>query len=178
MEEQPGNRKTYIVAACLSLLLVSIIIGVVIWGFMNSEPGYTMTKEEFPPASMADFNAKIEQMVLKYTVRHEGDIPIVHPPADSDIYLLASTEGWGAYILELEQGKPYQLKPASLDMTHTLAIRGLHLFNPISLGELATISFSPVASGRFTLQCGYICGPWHDSMNGSIIVVASPAAPL
>jgi len=84
-----------------------------------------------------------------------------------------STEGWGKYILELEQGKPYRLKLASLDMKHTLAIRGLHLFNGIALGELATIKFSPEKSGRFTLQCGYFCGPWHDGMIGAVIVVPS-----
>jgi len=174
MEEQPGKRNLYVVATCLSLLLVGVIIGAIVWRYMNADPGYTITKKNIAFAELTAFKKKIERMVLSYTVRREGNVPIVHPPAGSDIYMLVSTEGWGKYILELEQGKSYRLNLASLDIKHTLAIRGLHLFNPIAPGELATIKFSPAKAGRFALQCGYICGPWHDSMNSAIIVVASP----
>jgi len=173
MEEKPGKRNWYVAATCLSLLLVGAAVGVIVWKYMHSTPGYSITKKKISLADLADVKKNVERMVLNYTVRHEGDMPIVHPPAGSDIYLLVSTEGWGKYILELEQGKPYRLNLASLDMKHTLAIRGLHLFNGIDLGELATIHFSPEKSGRFTLQCGYFCGPWHDGMVGSVIVVSS-----
>jgi heme/copper-type cytochrome/quinol oxidase subunit 2 len=174
MEEKPGKRNWYIITALLSLLLVGMAVGLIIWKYINSDPGYTVTKKEIAPADLANFRKKIKQMVLSYTVRHEGDLPVVHPPAGSDIYLLVSIQGWGEYILELEQGEPYRLKLATLDIKHTLAIRGLHLFNSIAAGELATIKFSPAKVGHFILQCGYICGPWHDSMNGAIIVVAPP----
>jgi len=174
MEEKQGKRDLYVIATCLSLLLAGTAVGVVVWKYINANPGYTITINKITPAGLADFRKKVEQMVLSYTVRREGDMPIVHPPAGSNIYLLASTQGWGKYILELEQGKSYRLNLASLDLKHTLAIRGLHLFNPIAAGELATITFSPAKAGRFTLQCGYVCGPWHDSMNSAIIVTAPP----
>jgi len=178
MEEKPGKRNLYVVATCLSLLLIGTAIGSIVWKYVNADPGYTITKKKIAPAELADFKKKVEQMVLSYTVRHEGDIPIVHPPAGSDIYMVVSTDGWGKYILELEQGKPYRLNLTSLDIKHTLAIRGLHLFNAVALGELAIIKFSPAKTGRFTLQCGYYCGPWHDGMNGSILVVAPPVTAM
>jgi len=174
MEEKPGKRNLYVVATCLSLLLIGTAIGAIVWKYVNADAGYTITKEKIVPAALADFKKKVGRMVLNYTVRHEGDIPIVHPPAGSDIYMLVSTQGWGKYILELEQGKSYRLNLTSLDMKHTLAIRGLHLFNAVAFGELAIIEFSPAKTGRFTLQCGYVCGPWHDNMNSAIIVVAPP----
>ncbi len=178
MGKKAGKRNLYVVATCLSLLLVAVIIGSVVWKYANSEPGYTVTKKKIPPASLPDFKEKVERMILNYTVRHEAGIPIVHPPVDSDIYMLVSRQGWGKYILELEQGKPYRLNLVTLDMTHTLAIRGLHLFNRISLGELVTTTFSPAKIGRFTLQCGYVCGPWHNGMIGTIIVSSPPVAAM
>ncbi|MDT8376527.1 MAG: hypothetical protein RQ867_07275 [Mariprofundaceae bacterium] len=170
MENNPAKRNLYVVATCLSLLLIAAVIGLVVWKYYNSEPGYAITKEKIAPAGLLDLKKKIDQMVLSYTVRHEADIPIVRPPAGSDLYMLVSKLGWGEYILELEQGKSYRLNLASLDMTHTLAVRGLHLFNTVALGELAIITFSPAKAGRFTLQCGYMCGPWHGTMTGTIIV--------
>jgi len=178
MEEKQGKRNLYVVATCLSLLLTGTAVGGLIWKYMNANPGYTITKNKISPTGLADFKKKLESMVLSYTVRSEGNIPIVHPPSNSDIYLLVSTHGWGEYILELEQGKSYRLNLASLDIKHTLAIRGLHLFNPIVPGELATIKFSPSKIGRFTLQCGYVCGPWHDTMNGIVIVATPPVIAL
>jgi len=174
MEEKPEKRNVYIVATCLSLLLIGTAIGAIVWKYVNVDAGYTITREKITPAALVDFKKKVERMVLNYTVRHEGDIPVVHPPAGSDIFMLVSTEGWGKYIFELEQGKTYRLHLTSLDLKHTLAIRGLHLFNAVELGELAIIKFSPAKAGRFTLQCGYVCGPWHDGMNSAIIVVPSP----
>jgi len=178
MEEKQGKRDWYVVATCLSLLLVGTAVGVIVWKYMHAEPGYTVTKKEVSIAGLSDLKKKISGMIDSYTVRQEGSLPVVHPPAGSDIYILVSNQGWGEYILELEEGKSYRLNLATLDIKHTLAIRGLHLFNAIDVGELAIISFSPAKAGRYTLQCGYYCGPWHDGMIGAIIVVAPEVAAL
>ncbi len=55
-------------------------------------------------------------MVDKYTVRTETDqkIPVVHPPAGSDVYLIARLWDWWP-MLELEKGKTYRLHLTSMD---------------------------------------------------------------
>lgn len=52
------------------------------------------------------FAERTEVMADKYTVREEGDtgMPVVHPPAGSDIYMLARLWEWWP-VLELEKTK-------------------------------------------------------------------------
>jgi cytochrome c oxidase subunit 2 len=42
------------------------------------------------------FAERTEAMVEKFQVREEGDtgVPVVHPPAETDIYMLARTYEW------------------------------------------------------------------------------------
>jgi cytochrome c oxidase subunit 2 len=178
MEEAPEKRELNFVAIFITLLLAGAAIGVMIWDSFDSSPDYAVTKKKISSAELIDFRKKIEQMVLSYTVRHEGNMPIVHPPAGSDIYILARHHDWGEYILELEQGKPYRLHLTSLDIRHSLVVHKLNLMNRIAVGELTTIEFSPAKAGRFELKCGDYCGPQHHNMIGTIIILASHASVL
>ena len=56
------------------------------------------------------FQAKAQAMVDKYKVREETDlkIPVVAPPAGSDVYLIARLWQWWPMV-ELEEGKTYRL---------------------------------------------------------------------
>jgi len=56
------------------------------------------------------YTRKTQDMVDKYTVRKETEqqIPVVHPPAGSDVYLIARLWNWWP-LLELESGKSYRL---------------------------------------------------------------------
>jgi cytochrome c oxidase subunit 2 len=178
MEEKPEKRELNVVAIFITLLLVGSAIGAMVWESIDSSPDYAVTKQKISPADLVDFRKKIEQMVLSHTVRHEGDMPIVHPPAGSDIYLLARNHDWGEYILELEQGKSYRLHLTSLDVRHALIVHELNLIHRIAFGELITVEFSPAKAGRFELKCGDYCGPQHHDMVGIITVLASHASVL
>jgi hypothetical protein len=178
MEEKPKKRELNVVAIFITLLLVGSAIGAMVWESIDSNPGYAVTKKNITPADLADFRKNIEQVVLSHTVRHEGKVPIVHPPAGSDIYLLARHHDWGEYILELEQGKPYRLHLTSLDVRHSLVVHELNLMHRIVLGELITVEFSPAKAGRFELKCGDYCGPRHQDMLGTIVVLAAHASVL
>jgi len=178
MEEMPEKRELNFVAIFIALLLAGAAIGAMVWKSIDSSPGYEVTKKKISPVELIDFRRNIEQMVLSHTVRHEGKTPIVHPPAGSDIYLLARHHDWGKYILELEQGKPYRLHLTSLDVRHSLVVHKLNLMNRIAVGELITVKFSPAKAGRFELRCGDYCGPQHHNMIGTIIVLASHASVL
>src|SRR5581483_9407317 len=64
--------------------------------------------------SAEHYQKKTQAMVDKYTVRTETEqnIPVVHPPAGSDVYLIARLWSWWP-ILELEHGQKYRLHLSS-----------------------------------------------------------------
>jgi len=165
------------------LLLITIIFAVAIVvpvyiNMKNSQPDIVVTKEKITRADLVGFQKKVKQMVEKYTVRVDGDMPVVHPPVNSDIYLLAQNYHWGKYTLELEKGVTYRLHLATLDMKHAIIVRELRLMNRIKVGEFKTIEFAPIKAGTFNILCGEFCGSGHASMVGSIIVTDAtvPAA--
>jgi len=166
------------------LLLVTIVfaVAIVVPVFMNmkaQQPDIKVSKEKITREDLVGFQDKVKQMVEKYTVRVEGELPVVHPPADSDIYLLAQNYDWGKFTLELEKGVTYRLHLATLDMRHAIVVRELKLMNRIKVGEFKTIEFAPIKAGTFDVLCGEFCGSGHASMVGKIIVVDAPipAAP-
>ena len=61
------------------------------------------------------FQKKVEDTVAKYKVREETEqkIPVIHPPAGADVYLVARLWLWYP-ILELEAGKSYRIHLMSL----------------------------------------------------------------
>ena len=165
------------------LLLITIIFAVAIVvpvyiNMKNSQPDIIVTKEKITRADLVIFQEKVKLMVEKYTVRNDGDMPVVRPPANSDIYVLAQNYHWGKYTLELEKGVSYRLHLATLDMKHAIIVRELKLQNRIKVGEFKTIEFAPIKAGRFDIICGEFCGAGHASMVGSIIVTEAtvPAA--
>lgn len=160
------NTRLFVV----SLVVVAAVIGPFTMKVRESRPDYTVTKQKITRADLEVFKQKVKRMVADYTVRHEGETPIVHPPPDSDIYLLARNYDWGNYILELEEGRPYRLHLASLDMRHALVINELRMMNRIKVGEFKTIFFTPHRAGRFKIICGDYCGPKHYDMVGTLIV--------
>ena len=54
------------------------------------------------------FQTKVDAMVEKYKVGEEAGIPIVRPPAGSDVYMLGRLWQWYP-ILELEKDQSYRL---------------------------------------------------------------------
>ncbi len=167
----PKNKKPFNVKAfLLSLALVLAFIVTLSIKVIDVRPDYTVTKQKITRADLDGFKEKVDRMVSDYTVRYENELAIVHPPADSDIYLLSRNYDWGKYILELEQGKPYRLHLATLDMRHAIIIFELKMMNRIKIGEFKTISFTPDKAGRFKILCGEYCGPKHYAMVGAIIV--------
>jgi cytochrome c oxidase subunit 2 len=100
----------------------------------------------------------------------EKGLPVVHPPAGSEVYILARNYDFGKFTLELEKGKSYRLKLASEDIRHSIIVRELKLRNRINAGEISTIEFRPEKAGTFRVVCGEYCGSGHESMVGRLIV--------
>jgi len=169
----PEKKRVNVGLFLVTAALATLVVGSFTIKTISSRPDYTVVKKKITRAQLEAFKKNLRQMVSRYTVRHEGKLAIVHPPADSDIYLLGRNYTWGDYILELEQNQSYRLHLTTQDMPHALVVQELKLMNRIRLGQFTTVSFSPHRAGRFKMQCGDFCGKGHYGMVGTMIVTAA-----
>ncbi len=116
-----------------------------------------------------NFRERANDFIEKYQVRTEHNKPVVHPPAGSDVYLVASTWTFDP-ILELERGKTYKLHVSSVDLQHGLSIQPLNMNFQVLPGYAYVLNLTPTTSGEFSLICNEYCGIGHHLMTGKIIV--------
>ena len=92
----------------------------------------------------AKFQAKVQEMVDKYKVREETaqKIPVVAPPAGSDVYLLARLWQWYP-MLELEKDKSYRLHISSMDWNHGFSLQPVNINLQIIPGYDMVITVTP-----------------------------------
>jgi len=154
-----------------TILIVGVMVGIATMKVLDSRIERNIEKVKITKDQLGEFITKVDQMVAKYTVRHdENGLPIVHPPVGSEVYILAKNYDFGKFTLELEKGKTYQLKLAAKEMKHAIVVHELKLQNRIKLGEIKTIEFIPIKAGTFRVVCGEWCGVGHPSMTGKLIV--------
>jgi cytochrome c oxidase subunit 2 len=117
------------------------------------------------------YMAKAQAMVDQYTVRQETDqnIPVAHPPAGSDVYLVARLWSWWP-ILELEQGKSYRLHLSSLDYQHGFSLQPENINAQVVPGYEMVITVTPNKAGNYSVVCNEYCGIGHHQMVGRIYV--------
>jgi cytochrome c oxidase subunit II len=116
--------------------------------------------------------AKVGEMVDAYTVRHETDreVPVVRPPAGSDVYLLARLWEWYP-VLELQKGETYRLHISSADWQHGLSIQPINVNVQVLPGYDMVMTITPTSSGEYALVCNEYCGILHHTMLGKLYVV-------
>jgi cytochrome c oxidase subunit 2 len=131
-----------------------------------SNEAYRITAEQFAE--------KTEAMVEAYTVREEGDtgIPVVHPPAGSDVYLISRLWEWTP-ILELEKGQSYRLHLSSLDWQHGFSLQPTNINIQVHPDYELVLTLTPPETGEFSIVCNEYCGVGHHTMVGKIYVVDS-----
>ena len=119
----------------------------------------------------AKFGAKVQEMIDQYTVRKETDaqIPVVAPPAGSDVYLLGRLWQWWP-ILELEKDKTYRLHISSMDWQHGLSIQPINVNMQIVPGYEMVLKITPDKAGEYGVVCNEYCGIGHHQMLGRIYV--------
>ena len=118
------------------------------------------------------FAERTEAMVEAYTVREEGDtgIPVVHPPAGGDIYMVARLYEWWP-VLELEKGESYRLHLSSMDVQHGFSLQPTNINLQIHPGYERVLTVTPDEAGEFSVVCNEFCGIGHHTMVGRIYVV-------
>jgi cytochrome c oxidase subunit 2 len=119
----------------------------------------------------AQFGAKVQTMIDQYTVRTETDqmIPVVAPPAGSDIYMLGRLWQWWP-ILELEKDKTYRLHISSMDWNHGFSLQPVNINLQVVPGYEMVLNITPDTAGEFGVVCNEYCGIGHHSMLGRIYV--------
>jgi cytochrome c oxidase subunit 2 len=117
------------------------------------------------------YQAKAQAMVDQYTVRSEveGQYPVVHPPAGSDVYMIARLWQWWP-ILELEKGKTYRLHLSSMDWQHGFSLQPANINIQVHPGYEIVTTVTPNRSGEYGIVCNEYCGIGHHTMVGKLYV--------
>ncbi len=117
----------------------------------------------------AAFSDKVQEMIDKYTVREESGVPVVHPPAGSDVYMLGRLWQWWP-ILELEKDKTYRFHLSSMDYQHGFSLQPVNINLQVVPGYEMVINLTPDKAGEFGVVCNEYCGIGHHTMVGKIYV--------
>jgi cytochrome c oxidase subunit II len=120
----------------------------------------------------AAFMAKTEAMVAKYKVREEGGdlkVPVVAPPAGSDVYLVARLWSWYP-ILELEAGKSYRIHLMSMDWLHGFSLQPENINIEVHPGYDHVLTVTPTKKGTYSIICNEYCGINHHTMISKLYV--------
>ena len=117
----------------------------------------------------AKFGEKVQTMINEHQVRAENGIPVVHPPAGSDVYMLGRLWQWWP-ILELEKDQSYRLHLSSMDWQHGFSLQPTNINLQIVPGYEMVIEITPDQAGEFGVICNEYCGIGHHTMVGRIYV--------
>ena len=117
----------------------------------------------------ARFGAKVQAMIDQHKVGEEAGIPIVKPPAGSDIYLLGRLWQWYP-ILDLEKDKTYRLHLSSMDWQHGFSLQPININIQVVPGYEMVITVTPDQAGEYGIVCNEYCGIGHHMMVGKIYV--------
>jgi len=115
------------------------------------------------------FSTKTTEMVDKYKVREESNIPVVHPPPGSDVYLIGRLWQWWP-ILEFKKDQSYRLHISSLDWQHGFSLQPININLQIYPGYEMVVTVTPNKTGEYSIICNEYCGIGHHTMIGKIYV--------
>jgi cytochrome c oxidase subunit II len=133
-----------------------------VYGKQNlSSEAYQTTPEKF--------QARVDAMVEAHQVGVEAGIPVVRPPAGSDVYMLGRLWQWYP-ILELQQGQSYRLHLSSMDWQHGFSLQPVNINLQIHPNYDMVVTMTPNESGEFGVVCNEFCGIGHQNMIGKIYV--------
>ena len=118
----------------------------------------------------AHFQTKVDAMVAEHKVRDEAGIPVVAPPAGSDVYLTGRLFNWWP-ILELEKDQTYRLHLSSVDVQHGFSLQPVNINVQVHPGYDMVVTVKPDRAGEYGVVCNEFCGIGHHLMVGKIYVV-------
>lgn len=160
----------------LAWIVVAFLWGLFMFGFMIA--WHFIGQQNINPETYrivpSNFEQKVDDFAKKYTVREEKGVPVVKPPAGTDIYLLGRLWQWWP-ILELEQGQSYRFHISSIDWQHGFSLQPTNINLSVHPGYEHVITLTPTESGAFGIICNEFCGIGHHQMTGKVYVVQKKA---
>ena len=117
----------------------------------------------------AKYGAKVQEGIDQNKVGEEAGVPIIHPPAGSDVYMLDRLWQWWP-ILELEKDKNYRLHLSSMDWQHGFSVQPININMQVVPGYEMVLTVTPDQSGEYGVVCNEYCGIGHHTMVGKIYV--------
>ena len=115
------------------------------------------------------FEERTNRFNAEYKVGEEKGIPVVAPPAGSEVYLYGRKWGWSS-VLKLKKNTEYTLHLSSLDINHGFSLFPINVNIQVVPGYDYALRVTPNASGDFRIICNEFCGLGHHLMVGKIIV--------
>ncbi len=117
------------------------------------------------------FAKKAQAVIDQYTVRTETDekIPVVHPPAGADVFLIARLWSWQP-ILELEVGQTYRLHLSAMDYQHGFSLQPENINIQVLPGYEHVVKITPNRAGTYAIICNEFCGIGHHKMVSKLYV--------
>lgn len=123
----------------------------------------------------AAYTARVQQFIADYQVGTEMGIPVVAPPAGSDIYLQGQMWQW-IPVLQLQEGVQYTLHLSSVDVNHGFNLYPFNVNFQVVPGYDYGLKITPTEAGDYRIICNEFCGVGHHLMVGKITVLSSPSA--
>lgn len=160
----------------LTWIIVAFLWCLFMFGFMIAWHfiGQQNLSPEAYRISPSNYEQKVDEFAKKYQVREEKGIPVVKPPAGSDIYILGRLWQWWP-ILELEQGQSYRFHISSIDWQHGFSLQPTNINLSVHPGYEHVITLTPTEVGEFGIICNEFCGIGHHQMTGKVYVVQKKA---
>ena len=93
-------------------------------------------------------------------------------PADQVIKILARKFTYSPNKLTLKKGVPVQLELTTADVLMGFYVPDFDIRADIIPGQVTKVRLVPDKIGTFAFLCDVFCGSGHETMNGTITVVA------
>jgi cytochrome c oxidase subunit 2 len=160
----------------LTWIVIAFLWGLFMFGFMIAWHfiGQQNISSETYRVLPANYEQRVEEFAKKYTVREEKGIPVVKPPAGTDVYLLGRLWQWWP-ILELDKDQSYRFHISSIDWQHGFSLQPTNINLSVHPGYEHILTLTPTQAGEFGIICNEFCGIGHHTMTGKIYVVQKKA---
>jgi cytochrome c oxidase subunit 2 len=94
------------------------------------------------------------------------------PPAEQVIKILARKFTYSPNKLTLKKGVPVLLELTTADVLMGFYVPDFDIRADIIPGQVTKVRLVPDKTGAFAFLCDVFCGSGHETMNGTITVVA------
>ncbi|MDH4199090.1 MAG: cytochrome C oxidase subunit II [Spirochaetia bacterium] len=159
----PAQEKRWVIISFIWCLILFAMMP--LWHFKGGQnPAGIRTR-----VTADEFETRLNKFIKDYQVGEEKGIPVVQPPAGSDVYIAARMWQWSP-ILKLKKGAEYTIHLSSLDANHGFSLYPARLNFQVVPGYDYGLKMAPDQAGTFYIICNEFCGINHHNMIGEIIV--------